>query len=50
LSRREKFLRIVEAARARFTTLPFIGAGERVPHDKRYVTKLVRVSYWTPMI
>ena len=40
-----KFLRIVEAARARFTTLPFIGAGERVPHDKRYVTKLVRVSY-----
>jgi general secretion pathway protein D len=40
-----KFLRIVEAARARFTTLPFVGADERVPHNKRYVTKLVRVSY-----
>jgi len=40
-----KFLRIVEAGRARFTTLPFVGANERVPHDKRYVTKLVRVSY-----
>ena len=40
-----KFLRIVELAKARFTTLPFVGANERVPHDKRYVTKLVRVSY-----
>ncbi|MGB8295136.1 MAG: type II secretion system secretin GspD, partial [Polyangia bacterium] len=40
-----KFLRIVETARARFTTLPFVGANDRVPHDKRYVTKLVRVSY-----
>ena len=40
-----KFLRIVESTRARFTTLPFVGANERVPHDKRYVTKLVRVSY-----
>jgi general secretion pathway protein D len=40
-----KFLRIVEAARARFTTLPFVGANEKVPHDKRFVTKLVRVSY-----
>jgi general secretion pathway protein D len=40
-----KFLRIVETARARFTTLPFVGANERVPHDKRYVTKLVRVAY-----
>ena len=40
-----KFLRIVESSRARFTTLPFVGANERVPHDKRYVTKLVRVSY-----
>jgi general secretion pathway protein D len=40
-----KFLRIVETARARFTTLPFVGANESVPHNKRYVTKLVRVSY-----
>jgi general secretion pathway protein D len=40
-----KFLRIVESSRARFSTLPFIGANERVPHDKRYVTKLVRVAY-----
>ena len=40
-----KFLRIVESSRARFTSLPFVGANERVPHDKRYVTKLVRVSY-----
>ncbi len=40
-----KFLRIIESARARFTTLPFVGANDRVPHDKRYVTKLVRVSY-----
>ncbi len=40
-----KFLRIVESSRARFSTLPFVGANERVPHDKRYVTKLVRVSY-----
>ncbi|HEX7596843.1 MAG TPA: type II secretion system secretin GspD [Polyangia bacterium] len=40
-----KFLRIVESARARFTTLPFVGANQAVPHDKRYVTKLVRVSY-----
>jgi general secretion pathway protein D len=40
-----KFLRIVESSRARFTTLPFVGANERVPHDKRYVTKLVRVAY-----
>jgi general secretion pathway protein D len=40
-----KFLRVVESSRARFTTLPFVGAGERVPNDKRYVTKLVRVSY-----
>jgi general secretion pathway protein D len=40
-----KFLRIVESSRARFTTLPFVGANEHVPHDKRYVTKLVRVSY-----
>jgi len=40
-----KFLRIVESSRARFTTLPFVGASERVPHDKRYVTKLVRVAY-----
>jgi len=40
-----KFLRVVETARARFTTLPFVGANEGVPHNKRYVTKLVRVSY-----
>ena len=40
-----KFLRIVESARARFTTLPFVGANQQVPHDKRYITKLVRVSY-----
>jgi general secretion pathway protein D len=40
-----KFLRIVELSRARFTSLPFVGANERVPHDKRYVTKLVRVAY-----
>jgi general secretion pathway protein D len=40
-----KFLRIVESARARFTSLPFVGANERVPNDKRYVTKLVRVAY-----
>ena len=40
-----KFLRIVESNRARFSTLPFVGANERVPHDKRYVTKLVRVAY-----
>ena len=40
-----KFLRIVESSRARFTSLPFVGANERVPSDKRYVTKLVRVSY-----
>ena len=40
-----KFLRIVESSRARFANLPFVGASERMPHDKRYVTKLVRVAY-----
>jgi len=40
-----KFLRIVETSRARFSNLPFVGASERMPHDKRYVTKLVRVAY-----
>ena len=40
-----KFLRIVETTRARFSNLPFVGANERMPHDKRFVTKLVRVTY-----
>ena len=40
-----RFLRIIESSRARFSSLPFVGANQNVPHDKRYVTKLVRVSY-----
>jgi len=40
-----RFLRIIESSKARFTTIPFVGANERVPNDKRFVTKLVRVAY-----
>jgi general secretion pathway protein D len=40
-----KFLRVVENAKARFTPLPIIGPNQRTPGDRRYVTKLVRLTY-----
>jgi general secretion pathway protein D len=40
-----KFLRVVENAKARFTPLPIIGPNQRTPSDRRYVTKLVRLTY-----
>ncbi|HEX7508835.1 MAG TPA: type II secretion system secretin GspD [Polyangia bacterium] len=40
-----KFLRVVENAKARFTPLPIIGPNQRMPADRRYVTKLVRLTY-----
>ena len=40
-----KFLRVVENAKARFTPLPIVGPNQRTPSDRRYVTKLVRLTY-----
>jgi general secretion pathway protein D len=40
-----KFLRVVENSKARFTPLPIIGPNQRTPIDRRYVTKLVRLTY-----
>jgi general secretion pathway protein D len=39
-----KFLRIIDTGRARMTKLPFYGDDDRVPADKRFVTKLVHVE------
>lgn len=41
----DRFLRIVETNRARFTNLPMLGEGDRVPSDKRYVTRMVHLAY-----
>jgi len=40
-----KFLRVVENSKARFTPLPIVGPNQRTPTDRRYVTKLVRLTY-----
>jgi general secretion pathway protein D len=40
-----KFLRIIESNRARYTTLPFYRDNQRAPTDKRFVTKLIRLTY-----
>jgi general secretion pathway protein D len=40
-----KFLRVVENAKARFTPLPIIGPNQKTPTDRRYVTKLIRLTY-----
>ena len=40
-----KFLRVVENAKARFTPLPIIGPNQHMPSDRRYVTKLIRLTY-----
>ena len=40
-----KFLRVVENSKARFTPLPIVGPNQKAPNDRRYVTKLVRLTY-----
>jgi len=40
-----KFLRVVENSKARFTPLPIIGPNQKTPTDRRYVTKLIRLTY-----
>jgi general secretion pathway protein D len=40
-----KFLRVVENSKARFTPLPIVGPNQRTPSDRRYVTKLMRLTY-----
>jgi general secretion pathway protein D len=40
-----KFLRVVENAKARFTPLPIVGPNQKTPADRRYVTKLIRLTY-----
>src|SRR6185436_14013502 len=39
-----RFLRIVDTGRARMTKLPYYGDHDAIPHDKRFITKLVRVE------
>lgn len=41
----DRFLRIIETNRARFTQLPLLAEGEFVPSDKRYVTRMVRLKH-----
>jgi general secretion pathway protein D len=41
----DRFLRIIETNRARFTQLPLLKDGEFVPSDKRYVTRMVRLKH-----
>jgi general secretion pathway protein D len=40
-----KFLRLVENSKARFAPLPIVGPNQHTPNDRRYVTKLVRLTY-----
>ena len=40
-----KFLRVVENSKARFTPLPIVGPNQKTPTDRRYVTKLIRLTY-----
>jgi general secretion pathway protein D len=40
-----KFLRLVENSKARFAPLPLVGPNQHTPNDRRYVTKLVRLTY-----
>jgi general secretion pathway protein D len=40
-----KFLRLVENSKARFAPLPLVGPNQNTPNDRRYVTKLVRLTY-----
>ncbi len=40
----DKFLRIVESNKARFTSIPVYGYGSRVPSSESFVTRLVRVE------
>jgi general secretion pathway protein D len=40
-----KFLRVVENSKARFTPLPIVGPNQKTPSDRRYVTKLIRLTY-----
>src|SRR6185436_9699367 len=39
-----RFLRIVDTGRARMTKLPYYGDHDSIPHEKRFITKLVRVE------
>ncbi|MDX2021508.1 MAG: type II secretion system secretin GspD [Deltaproteobacteria bacterium] len=41
----DRFLRIIETNRARFTQLPFLADGEPIPSDRRYVTRMVRLQH-----
>ncbi|MCG5054802.1 MAG: type II secretion system secretin GspD [Myxococcales bacterium] len=41
----DRFLRIVETNRARFTDLPLYEPGQPVPDDRRYVTSMVRLKH-----
>jgi len=41
----DRFLRIIETNRARFTQLPLLAEGEFVPSDKSYVTRMVRLKH-----
>ncbi|HXU81975.1 MAG TPA: type II secretion system secretin GspD [Polyangia bacterium] len=43
-----RFLRIVDTGRARMTKLPYYGDHDAIPHDKRFITKLVRVENLDP--
>jgi general secretion pathway protein D len=40
-----KFLRIIQSAKARFTPLPMIAPGEKMPANPRFVTRLVHLRY-----
>ncbi len=40
--------RIVDAARAKFTNLPFYKDGEKGPSDKRFVTRMIRLEHLDP--
>ena len=42
-----KVLKIIESNRAREASIPVIGAGEVVPREERYVTRLMRLKYIT---
>ena len=40
-----KFLRIIETNRAKSTTMPIYEAGEALPADRRFVTKIIPLRY-----
>ena len=42
-----KVLKIIESNRARESSIPVISAGEMVPREERYVTRLLRLKYIT---